>query len=162
MSNMPRRIFRNAGLWVDRNSWIGQAAELELPEFKIKSAKLRNFGMVRETAVNLGREGMAVKIKTTAFDPANLALFGLKIGTQTPLLATAMHVDEDGTEHSSVVTMQGKLFELKLAGWKPGDKPLEDDYTFECDYLKLEIDGSLILEETLWETGSIARGLMMA
>jgi phage tail tube protein FII len=57
--------------------------------------------------------------------------------------------------------MDGKLFEAKIGALKAGDKLAEHDFTFEVDYLKIEIDGEMILEETLWEQGSFARTLML-
>jgi uncharacterized protein len=161
MSDNPRYIMRNCALWIDRNSQIGQASEVQLPDLKIKSESLRNAGMIRGTKINLGREEMTTKIKSTALDPVVLGLFGLVIGQKTPLLVTGALVDEDGTVHSAVATLEGKLFEAKIDAWKPGDKKNENEWTFETDYFKLEIDDRLVLEETLWETGAIKRALLL-
>jgi uncharacterized protein len=160
-SEMPRYIMRNCMLWVDKTSRIGQCHEVQLPELKMKTEEMRNAGMIRAKEINLGRDKMDCKFKEASLDPALLKLFGLAIGKHTPLMVTGALVDEDGTVHSAVAHLEGFLKSMKIDSWKPGDKKNDNDYDMAVHYFKLEIDGELILEETLWEKDGIARALLI-
>lgn len=146
MSDLPKYILRNCTIWVDRVSQVGQASEIELPVPKEKMEELRNAGMVMPIEVALGYEKLSLKFKLTAFSPQVLKLFGLKVGVTKEFMATAALVDEDGTTHSAVAYIRGRLGEAKADGWKPGDKKNENDFEVSVRYYKLEIDGEPIIE----------------
>jgi phage tail tube protein FII len=124
-SERPRFIMRNATLWVDRISQIGQASEIGFPSLERKVEEVFNAGMVVPIEVQMGYEMPEVSFKMTSFDPAMLRLFGLAIGTETELMATAATAEMDA--HTR------------------GDKA-EVSYEYSFRYYKLEIDGSPIYE----------------
>lgn len=146
MSDLPRYILRNCNIFVDRVSKVGQASEIELPVPKEKLEELRNAGMVMPIEIQLGYEKLEMSFKMTAFDPQVLKLFGLAPGAVKEFMATGALVDEDGTTHSAVAYIRGRLTESKADNWKPGDKKSENDYKVAVRYYKLEIDGEPIME----------------
>ncbi|HML29492.1 MAG TPA: phage major tail tube protein, partial [Hyphomicrobium sp.] len=144
-SERPRYLMRNATLWVNRISQIGQASEIGFPSLKRKMEKVFNAGMETEIEVPMGYEAPELGFKMTSFDPAVLTLFGLAIGVETEYMATGALVDDDGTTHSAVAYFRGMLSELTPDAHKRGDVA-NVDYKMSFRYYKLEIDGQPIYE----------------
>jgi P2 family phage contractile tail tube protein len=144
-SERPRYIMRNATIWVNRISQIGQASEIGFPSLKRKMEKVFNGGMEVEIEVPMGYEAPDVSFKMTSVDPAVLTLFGLAIGVETEYMATAALVDDDGTAHSAVAYFRGIMSEVTPDSHKRGDKS-EVEYKMSFRYYKLEIDGQPIYE----------------
>lgn len=141
----PRHVMRNATIWVDRISQIGQASEIGFPELKRKMEKFFNGGMEVEIETPMGYEMPEISFKMTGFHPETLKLFGLAVGAETEYMATSANADDDGTMHSMVCYFRGMISEVKPDGHKRGDKT-EVDYKMSFRYYKLEIDGQPIVE----------------
>ena len=145
MSELPRYILRNCTIWADRESKVGQASEITLPVPEEKLEEVRNAGMVMPIEVPLGYEKLEMSFKMTAFDPQVLKLFGLAPGREKEFMVTGALVDEDGTVHSAVAYIRGRLKKADPGGWKPGDMA-ETDFEVAIRYYKLEIDGQQVVE----------------
>lgn len=145
MSNLPGFILRNCMLWADRNSQLGQVGDITPPVPQEKLEEVRNAGMIRPREVKLGYEKLEFSFKMPSVDPEMLKLFGLKPGTETPFMITGALIDEDGTEHSAVLTIRGFLKQTDPGNWKPGEMS-ETDFQVAVHYYKLEIDGKEIME----------------
>ena len=143
--NLPRYILRNCMVWTDGNLQIGQIADVSPPVPTVKTEEMRNAGMSMPIQVHLGYEALEFSFKMPGFDPAVLKLFGLQPGTETPFMITGATIDEDGTEHSAVLSVRGMLTAGDPGAWKPGDMA-ENNYTVQVRYYKLEIDGEEIYE----------------
>lgn len=144
-TDRPRHIMRNATIWVDRTSQIGQASEIGFPNLKRKMEKIFNGGMETEIEVAMGYEMPEVNFKLSGFHPEVMKLFGLAVGVETEYMATAANVDDDGTSHSLICYFRGMITEVKPDSHKRGDKT-ELEYTMSFRYYKLEIDGQPIIE----------------
>lgn len=144
-SERPRFIMRNANLWVDRVNQIGQASEIGFPSLERKVEEIFNAGMMVPIEVQMGYEMPQVSFKMTSFDPQMLRLFGLAVGTETELMATAATADDDGTMHSQVAYLRGFIKKTEMDAHTRGGKS-EVSYEFSFRYYKLEIDGSPIYE----------------
>ncbi|MQB19663.1 phage tail protein [Agrobacterium tumefaciens] len=142
---LPRFILRDCMLWADRESKLGQIGDITLPVPEAKREAMRNAGMIKERNVHLGYSALEMGFKMPGFDPQILKLFGLKPGVDTPFLITGALVDEDGTTHSAVVSIRGKMYKPDAGTWKGGDLA-ENDYAVDVNYYKLEIDGAEIYE----------------
>lgn len=149
-SEMPRRIFRNFNCFLDKESYLGQCSELDLPEWKEKMDTMVNAGMVAEMEVSLGViEKLDAKAKMPSFDERALKLFGLAPGVIKPFMFTGAFVDEvDGLTHSAIVHCWGRVRRFKPDNWKVGDKKLDNEWEIAIREFKLEIDGQPILEIT--------------
>lgn len=170
MSELPRYLFRNFSAWLDKESYLGQCSEIELPMLKAKTEEILNGGMVLPVEVILSYEKLEAKAKLTSFDPRALALFGLKFGTLRSYMFAGAFVDEvDGTTHSAVVSAFGFVHQLKVDSWKVGDKKLDNEWEIAIREFSLEIDGKAILSMNPFEvtvngvsqTGSIRRALLV-
>ncbi|MGE8942709.1 phage major tail tube protein [Leptospira interrogans] len=168
MSEMPRYIMRNAALFIDRESYVGQASEIKFPEIKRKVEEIRNAGMEMPIETPMGFERPEFGFKMSGFDPATLALFGLRIGQMSNLMATAALVDEDGTVHSQVAFMTGFIRDLTPDAFQAGNK-VEVDYMVSVRSYRLEIDGNDVIEMDPFDvriggvsqTGDVRRALLL-
>jgi P2 family phage contractile tail tube protein len=145
MKSTPAFMLRDCAMWLNTDIKVGQASELTLPPFKVKTDKIRNAGMVMEREVRQGYERENAKFKMTALDPATVGAINGMQGTEDTLMFTGALVDEDGTVSNATCYMRGFLKDVDFGTWKPGDKA-ETDYTFVWDYLKLEVAGSQMIE----------------
>lgn len=145
MSNLPGFILRNCMLWADRESKLGQIGDVTPPVPTEKLEEIRNAGMIRPREVKLGYEKLEFGFKMPSIDPQILKLFGLKIGADTPFMITGALIDEDGTEHSAVLTIRGFLKSSDMGTLQPGEAS-ETDMQCAVHYYKLEIDGDEIME----------------
>ncbi|KIQ02243.1 tail protein [Agrobacterium tumefaciens] len=143
--SLPRGILRDCTLWADRESKLGQIADITLPVPEAKRETLRNAGMIKDRNVHMGYNALEMGFKMPGLDPQILKLFGLRPGVDTPFLITGATVDEDGTTHSAVVSIRGKMYKPDPGTWKGGDLS-ENDYAVDVNYYKLEIDGEEIYE----------------
>lgn len=145
MSNLPSFLLRNCMLWADKTSKIGQIGDITIPVPTEKMEEIRNSGMVKPREVSLGYEKLEFSFKMPGFDPQILKLFGLAPGKETPFMVTGALGDEDGTMHSAVLTIYGRLKTTNPGSWKPGEVS-ENDLTCSVNRYKLEVDGNPILE----------------
>lgn len=145
MSNLPRFIMRNCMLWADRESKLGQIGDITPPVPSVKLEEMRNAGMIKPREVNLGYEKLEFSFKMPGLDPQVIRLFGLKPGSENPFMITGALVDEDGGEHSAVMTIRGFLKQADAGTWKAGDMA-ENDYMVSVNYYKLEVDGDELIE----------------
>lgn len=144
-SDLPRYILRNATIFVDRISRIGQAREITLPTPEIVVEEFRNAGMVKPRDVNLGYAKLESSWVETAFDPAVIGLFGLAPGVVREFMATGALVDEDGTVTNATAYQTGFLRQFDPGGWEPGSKA-ETTFNLSIHTYKLEIGGQPIIE----------------
>lgn len=145
MKSTPAFLLRDCAMWLNEDVKVGQASEMTIPPFKVKTEKIRNAGMVMEREIRQGYERENAKFKMTALDPATVAAINGMQGTTDTLMITGALVDEDGTTTNATCYLRGFLKEADFGSWKPGDKA-ETDYTFVWEYLKLEIGGAEMIE----------------
>lgn len=144
-NNLPSFLLRDCMLWADRELYLGQIGDITPPVPQEKVEEMRNAGMIKPREIKMGYEKLEFSFKMPGFDPRILKLFGLKPGTESQFMITGALVDEDGTEHSAVMTIRGFLKQADAGTWKGGDQA-ENDYMVSVHYYKLEVDGEEIYE----------------
>lgn len=142
---LPTYILRECMLWADRESKLGQIGDITPPVPEAIREDVRNAGMIKTRKVHLGYNALEFSFKMPGLDPQILKLFGIKIGTETPFMITGATVDEDGTPHSAVLTIRGRVYKPDPGNWKNGTLA-ENDTACDVNYYKLEIDGDEIYE----------------
>lgn len=168
MKTTPAFILRNCAFWADEDQKVGQFAEVSISMPKEKTESFRNGGMIKERMASMGYEHDNLEFTMSAFDPATIKLMTGKPGTEQPYMVTGALVDEDGTTHSAVYYVRGRLVTSDAGNWKPGDKA-ELKCTVVQNYAKLEIDGEEIFEIDdfnysvggVSQTGDIAAALLL-
>lgn len=143
--NLPRGIMRDCSLWANRESLLGQIGDITPPVLTQKREDMRNAGMPRPRKVALGYEATEFSFKMPGLIVPVLKLFGVAPGVEHPFLITGAFVDEDGTVHSGVLSVRGRLGTADHGTWQPGELS-ENNYTVDCNYYKLEVDGEEIYE----------------
>lgn len=142
---LPSYLMRDCMLWADRENKLGQIADMTPPVPEAVREAVRNAGMIKGRMVQLGYNPLEFNFKMPGMDPQILKLHGLKAGTDTPFMITAALVDEDGTTHSAVMSIRGKMYKPD-AGTLKGGELGSNDYAVDVHYYKLEIDGEEIYE----------------
>jgi P2 family phage contractile tail tube protein len=143
--HLPRFIMRNCMLWADRESKLGQIGDITPPVPEVKLEEMRNAGMIKPRKVNMGYEALEFSFKMPGLDPQVMKLFGIKPGEENPFMITGALVDEDGDEHSAVMTIRGFVYKVDHGSWKAGDLA-ENDHQCSVNYYKLEVDGEELIE----------------
>ena len=143
--HLPRFILRNCMLWADRDSKLGQIGDITPPAPEVKLEEMRNTGMIKPRKVNMGYEALEFGFKMPGLDPQVMKLYGIKPGEENPFMITGALVDENGDEHSAVMTIRGFVYKVDHGTWKPGDMA-ENDHQCSVNYYKLEVDGEELIE----------------
>lgn len=167
-SERPRYIMRNANLFLNQNNYIGQASEIGFIELSQITEEIFNAGQEVKIEVPMGYEMPEMGFKMTSFDPTVMKLWGLALGQEVELMATAALRDDDGTVHSQVAYMRGFVKKISADKYKRGDLA-ESEYEYSFRYYKLEIDGAPIYEIDPFgvsvggvsQTASIRRALLV-
>lgn len=141
----PRHVMRNANLFIDRENLIGQASEISFFKLEREMQEVYNAGMEVPIEVETGFKMPEHSFKMTGFHPTQLKLFGLAVGAETEIMATASNEDDDGTVHSMVAYLRCKIKSVDPDAFKKGDVA-EVGYECAFRYFKLEIDGEPIYE----------------
>jgi P2 family phage contractile tail tube protein len=142
---LPRFLMRDCMLYVDRENYVGQIGDITPPVPQAKVEELRNAGMIKPREIKLGYEKFEFSFKMPGLDPSVMALFGIRVGEETPFMITGALVHEDGTVSSAVITLRGYVKQADNGTWKTGEMG-ENDYQVAVHYYKLEVDGEEILE----------------
>ena len=146
MKQTPAYILRNCALWADEDSKVGQVSDISLMLPKEQNESFRNGGMIKARKAALGYELDDMEFKlTTALEPATVSLLSGRAGVEHSFMITAALVDEDGTTHSAVYYVRGRVTVLDPGNWKPGEKA-ELTVTVVQNYAKLDIDNTTIFE----------------
>lgn len=144
-NQLPSFILRDCMLYADRQNKIGQIGDLTPPVPEAKREELRQAGMIKPRMIHMGYNALEFSFAMAGLDPQILQLFGLAPGVETPFMVTGALVDEDGTVHSAVMNIRGKVYKPDPGTWKGGDLP-SNAYAVDVNYYKLEIDGNPIYE----------------
>ncbi len=148
MAAITTNKLTNANIYVDGNSFLGKAMEIELPTVQHKMAEHQALGMVGMTEMFAGIEKMTGKIKWNSFyrDAA------LKIADPTkafPLqLRGSLETFGAGGREAQVpfvAYLTASFTSFPLGNFKQAENvELESDFT--ASYCKLEINGEAIVE----------------
>lgn len=146
MKSTPSYLLKNCALWANEDVKVGQMSDVTINLPKEKTEGLLNAGMIRERQVGMGvLEHEPLEFTLSAFDPATLKLLTASPGTEVPFMVTGALKDEDGTTHSAVYYMRGRVVSNDPGTWKVGEKA-ELKCTVVQNYAKLEIDNQPIFE----------------
>lgn len=138
----------NANLYVDGNSLLGRAEEITLPAIKWKMAEHKALGMIGTLNTPTVLEKLEGKIKWSAYyeDVLKKALNPWSL-VQLQVRASLEGWGQMGRESQKpvVVMMTVGLQELPLGNIKQGDN-VEVESTYNCNYIKMTVDGQDIVE----------------
>ncbi|AAO56873.1 phage major tail tube protein [Pseudomonas syringae pv. tomato] len=144
MAMIPETL-SNLNLFVDGVSFQGDVSSLTLPKLTLKTEEHRAGGMDLPVELDMGMEKQEANFTTTGVRRESLKFFGLADGTAFNGVFRGAFKGLKGKVTPVVVTLRGRLKEVDMGDWKPGDKS-EIKHAVALTYYKLEVDGRLIYE----------------
>lgn len=140
-------------------SWIGKVPEVTPPKIAVKTAQIRNGGMLSEVDVNMGLEKMEMETKMGGFMRDVLRTMGA-IGVAEQMLRYRGAYQEPDTKAvlAAELVVRGMHTELDMGSSKVGD-PTEWTLKSSITYLKWTVNGTVDLEidvlNYIWTAGGV-------
>lgn len=140
-----RDVLKNLNLFVDGRGQAGQLEDFNPPKLTLKMDEFRGGGMNAPLEIDQGLEKLEADFSLIGYDADVLALFGLRNGSDTPLVARGVLVSHDGTTTPVAHYMRGRVKMQDPGTWKAGEKaPLKTGVTLT--YYKL-VHGDRVIHE---------------
>lgn len=138
----------NANIYMDGNSHLGKAAEVELPQANYKMAEHAALGMVGMAEFFSGIEKLEMKIKWNSFYADAMKATGNPTTSRQIQIRSSLETHTSAGKTAEVpvvchVTAAPKSF--PMGNFKQSDN-VELETDFAVYYCKLEIDGENIFE----------------
>lgn len=138
----------NANIYVDGNSLLGRAEEIELPDIKLKMVEHKALGMVASIETFAGIDKLEGKIKWAAFYPDVMKKFAnpfthlqLQVRGSLETYTTTGRTEQVPVKVALTVASKG----LPGGKFKQHDN-VEAESEFTAYYMKVTIDGQDIAE----------------
>lgn len=149
--SLPRHL-KNFNVFVDGQSFLGEAKSGKLPNLAIKLEAFRSGGMNRAVGVDMGSDDLLeLELTFAGFIRAVLAGYA-RPGVDSVLirLVGAFEREDDGQISSYEVVARGRYSEIEHGEWKTGALDASDfKPKFACAYYKVIIDGEVVYEEDI-------------
>ena len=138
----------NAGVYIDGNSFIGRAEEIELPNIKVKTNEHKPLGLIGSIELPAGLEKMEAKIKW------NSLYKDVLVKSANPFKAVSIQCrgsleeyDSSGraSEKPAIAYLTGIFKETPGGNFKQHE-PVKGDSSMSISYYKLTIDNEDIYE----------------
>lgn len=147
---MPTAVNRltNANIYVNGNSLLGKAEEVNLPSVKQKMSEHKALGMVGSVEFPSGIDKLEAKIKWNSFYADVMKLMGNPFSSlQIQVRASLENYTSAGRtgEVPVVCTMTASAKDFPMGNFKQHDN-VEAETNFNVTYCKLEIDGDVVME----------------
>lgn len=142
---LPRKL-KQMNLFVDGNSYHGQATEITVPKLAIKAEAYRAGGMLGEVDIDLGLEKLEIEHKYGGIMPEIFRQFGeVKIDGVLLRFAGSYQRDDTGDIEPVEVVVRGRHAEIDPGNAKMGDDT-EHTVKSSLTYYKLTVNGEDIIE----------------
>lgn len=117
-----RDVLKNLNLFVDGRGQAGQLEDYNPPKMTLKMDEFRGGGMDASIEIDQGMDKLETDFSLVGYDADVLALFGVRNGADTPLVARGVLVSHDGTTTAVAHFMRGRVKMADPGSWKPGEK----------------------------------------
>jgi len=115
-------VLKDFNLFVDGFGFFGKAEEINLPKLTLKTEEFRAGGMDAPIEVELGMEKLEADFTLAEYDPHTINLWGVQLGVSKSFTARgSMQNPSTGLAVPIVVTLRGRIKELDMGTWKPGE-----------------------------------------
>lgn len=159
MAKIEINRLTNCNIYMDGNSLLGRAEEINLPEIKSKMAEHKALGMIGAIETPSGFEKLEGKIKWSALYPAVLLKAANPFSSvQLQVRGSLETYGQTGrTEQKPVVVSLTLTFKKFPAGNFKQHDNVEAETDFACSYMKQTIGGQDIVEidvlENIYKVG---------
>ncbi|KAF1017665.1 MAG: hypothetical protein GAK31_00933 [Stenotrophomonas maltophilia] len=118
---IARNVLKNINLYVDGLGMAGQIKEYNPPKLTMKTEEFQGGGMYGPVELTMGHEKLECDFTLIGYNTEVLALFGVVEGKHVSLTARAALESFDGAVTPAVHNMRGKIKEIDLGTFKPGE-----------------------------------------
>src|SRR5690606_33844891 len=156
---LPRKL-KNANLFNDGNSYIGQTGAITLPALSRKMEAWRGGGMNGPVKVDhgLSDDGIQLEWKLGGLDDIVLRQFGITNASGVQLRFAGAYQRDDTAAVSAVeIVVRGRHETIEFGDAQAGEDT-ETSITTTCTYYKLTIDGETVIEIDLLNMVEIIDG----
>lgn len=141
---MIKDVMKNVDLYVDGNLYLGKCESVEPPKLNLLTEEYRG-GLDAPVEIDMGLEKLESTVSLFGLDPDLLALWGVRDGSNAPLVFRAAQEDEDGTVKAVRMDIRGRVKGIDYGTWKTGER-VPNKIMVAVRYYKLEIEGRTIHE----------------
>lgn len=138
----------NANVYLNGNSILGQCEECDLPDIKSIFTEHKAIGMIGKSEFFSGVDKLEAKFKWNSFYPDTLLQTANPVKTSDLQIRSSLE-SYDSTGRSSevpvVIHMTGQFKDFSPGKYKQHDN-VDTAQAFATQYLKMEINGALIVE----------------
>jgi len=138
----------NANVYIDGNSFLGKAEEINLPVIKHMMADHKALGMVGQVEFFAGIEKMEAKIKWNSLYADVMKKNGNPVRPVSLMVKTSVETYTSAGRTAQVpgtFYVTGSFKDFPMGNFKQHEN-VELETNLSVTYCKLEIDGSVILE----------------
>lgn len=148
MNKIQINQLKNANVYIDGNSYLARAEEIDLPAVKTKSADIKGLGLMGEAKLPTGYEPMECKIKFNGMYPSVMAIVADIQNAHTVIARASLEVWEaNGISQQLPVKAEMRGFFTETPSGKlKGRENAEQDTTMSVHYYKLTVDDEDVIE----------------
>ncbi len=155
--NLPR-IIKNANIFANGISWLGEVPSVTLPKLQRKMEDYRAGGMGAPVKLDHGMEGLELSFSSTSMLREAINGFGNPLVDGEQLRFAGAYQSDDGASEAVEVVVRGRYSELDFGDEKIGEKG-ERKHTFPVSYYKLTINGTVLVEIDIMNMVEIINGV---
>lgn len=134
------QVFKNCAAFLNDVGYAGKVDEVTLPKLTTKDEEFMAAGMAGPVSIPMSIEKLEANFVVSSLLYEFLILWGKRDGKGTKMGLRAAHEDLDGTTHSDVATLIGRVSGLDESASKPGDKKTWT-FTMQLTFYERIIDG---------------------
>ena len=142
----PPKTLKNFGMYLNGNTYLGQATEIMLPKIDVKVDGMLGARFTEYPIFTGELSHLQVEFKLIDFSEETQKLVGKYPATVSLMARGSLHDEVKPNETVPVVaTLTGWITQYNPSAWVAG-KNTEDSYTMICTYYKLAVKGVIVFE----------------
>ena len=138
-------ILKHWDIFVDGRGMAGNAEEFNPPKLELKMEDFEGGGLDSAIEIEMGMEKLVCDFTLTKFDPNILALWGLGVSRDVPIVARGSVQGLTGAAVPVVHYCRGKVKGMEPGGWG-GKGKATLKFTMSLTYYRHEIGGHVVHE----------------
>lgn len=132
---------RDMGLFLDGNSYKGEASEVTLPKLTLKLDEWRGGGMLGPVMIDNGLDKLEAEFKVGGLIDGALRAFGSTSHDAALVRFVGAYQEQNtGAVQTAEVVFMGRYSEIDFGGAKTAGET-EHTYKMACSYYQLDVDG---------------------
>ena len=138
--SVASQVFKNCKAFLNDVGYAGEVDEVTLPKLTTKDEEFLAAGMAGPVSIPMSIEKLEASFVVSSLLYEFLVQWGLRNGNATKLTLRSAMEDLDGTPHSDVAKLYGRVSGLDESSSKPGEKKTWT-FTMQVTFYERTIDG---------------------